>query len=280
MYAKELNLALAAAKEAGAMAMSYQGRPVQTELKGGLRSNPVTEADKAIDRFLYGCIKRAFPHDGWLSEEDVTDNDTIAQGRCWVVDPIDGTQGFLRWLETGEPHDNAQHNRWQFSISIALVEKGVPVVGVVYAPLKGQMVSAIRGQGVTFNGHAVKRATPPPALAQATYLSSVSEERDGLLDFLKGKLTMHAYGSVAYKLALTSLTANCVMASVKPKNIWDVAAGELLCTEAGLLVTDLAGQPFDYSTGTLAFEGLIAAPAHLHAQLRTILPSKPTGGYR
>ena len=108
----------------------------------------------------------------------------------------------------------------------------------------------------------------------------MSEERDGLLDFLQGKTTLQAYGSVAYKLALTALSADTVTASVKPKNAWDLAAGQLLCEEVGLTVTDLAGNPLRYNTESVIYEGLIVAPPNNYPILKELLRNAPTGGYR
>jgi myo-inositol-1(or 4)-monophosphatase len=280
MYEKEHAAIVDACRQAGKKALAYAGRPPRVTLKDGLRDSPVTDADKELDVFLKDFFLSRFPEDGWLSEETEADNSRLTKPRCWVVDPIDGTVGFLKWLAGDFDNDTNHQNRHQFSISIALVEEGQPVVGAVYAPLKAQLVCAVAGQGVQLNGQAAARAPAPPTLAEATYLSSVSETRDGLLAFLEDELTARAYGSVAYKLALTALHGQYVTASVKPKNLWDVAAGDLLCREAGLQVTDLAGRPLRYDQESLIVEGLLVAPPKLYEELRTLFPNAPTGGYR
>ncbi|MDD9912831.1 MAG: 3'(2'),5'-bisphosphate nucleotidase CysQ [Alphaproteobacteria bacterium] len=277
---KELSVAIAAARQAGEIALSYAGRTVKSELKNGLRDSPVTEADRALDHYLHKTFTEAFPEDAWLSEEIKDDGSRFTKPRCWVVDPIDGTVGYVKWLESSMQQNTTQQNRRQFSISIALVENGKPILGVIYAPLRNQMASAVKGQGLLFNGQRVQPQHTVSDLAEVTYLSSVSEERDGLLDFLQGKTTLQAYGSVAYKLALTALSADTVTASVKPKNAWDLAAGQLLCEEVGLTVTDLAGNPLRYNTESVIYEGLIVAPPNIYPILKELLPNAPTGGYR
>ena len=280
-YAYELQTVIDAAKYAGGIALSYEGRPPSVTYKNGLRSSPVTEVDCRIDDYLYKTFLKAFPEDGWLSEEKEDDNSRFKKDRYWVVDPIDGTTPFLRWLEHGMDHHNpGQQARRQFSVSIALIEGGEPVVAAVYAPLRAQMITAVKGQGLYLNEQEIGTQKRPQRLEDALYFSSVSESKDGLLEFLEKDLTMQPYGSMAYKMALAAVDEHAITASVKPKNTWDVAAGDLLCREAGLIVTDLAGKPFDYKSENIVCEGVIVANPEIYPLLKAILPNAPTGGYR
>lgn len=259
------------------MALRYAGRACQTQYKDGDRHNPLTEADEALDHFLQQAFQQAFPHDGWLSEETADDGSRYQKDRCWVVDPIDGTSAFLRWLSTDMPTDQDDQDRRQFSISIALVEGGVPVLGLVYAPLRHQLFHAIKGKGLFCNNQPVVRGKAPTDLGDCVYLSSVRETEAGLLDGLTDHMQLRPLGSVAYKLALTAVTPQAVTASLKRKSRWDVAAGDLLCREAGLLVTDLRGDALDYTRDKTSYNGLVAAPAHLHEQLLGVLPALAKG---
>ncbi len=274
---KELDFAQKTAVAAGQIALRYAGRACKTQYKDGDRHNPLTEADKIIDQFLQQAFAEAFPDDGWLSEETADDGSRYQKPRCWVVDPIDGTSAFLRWLSTDMPTDHDDQDRRQFSISIALIIDGAPALGLVYAPLRHQLFYAIAGAGLYCNGQPVARASPPQQLLDCIYLSSVRETEAGLLAELDSHIKLRPLGSVAYKLALTAVTPQAVTASVKRKSRWDVAAGDLLCREAGLKVTDLRGDMFDYTREKTSYNGLVAAPPHLHEQLLAVLPPLAAG---
>ena len=101
--------------------------------------SPVTAADLAVDRYLGERLRAAFPAAGWLSEETADDPARLEKTSLLVVDPIDGTRAFL----TGDP-------RW--AVSIALVEAGRPIAGVVHAPALGQTYAAAVGGGAWLNG--------------------------------------------------------------------------------------------------------------------------------
>src|SRR6056300_1863131 len=117
MFNEELIAAKVASRNAGKILMDfYLKDEKEIELKG--IDNPVTIADKKADKYLYEFLSGEFPDDGWLSEETVDTKERLSKDRVWIVDPLDGTKEFIE----GVPH---------FAVSIALVENGEPVVGVI-----------------------------------------------------------------------------------------------------------------------------------------------------
>ena len=125
-----LRMALAAAREGGEIGLGHFRRKVRVQRKPD--GTPVTEVDMAIDAVLRQRILGAFPQDGWLSEEGEKGCHWLSCRRAWIVDPLDGTSGYLR----GEPY---------WCVAIALLIDRLPVLGVMHAPaLHG---TCTRGQG-------------------------------------------------------------------------------------------------------------------------------------
>src|SRR5690606_24613857 len=111
----------------------------------------VSEADILVDRYLAATLLGARPDYGWLSEETVDNPSRLSCRRVFVVDPIDGTSGFLR----GE-------DSW--TICLAVVEDGVPVAGVVYAPVRDELYDAVAGGSARLNGQPLRRSRRAGAL--------------------------------------------------------------------------------------------------------------------
>src|SRR5262245_57502445 len=129
-----------AVREAGALALSKFGAPVKNWTKG--KDSPVCEADIAVDHLLRERLMAATPDYGWLSEESADDPARLAARRVWVVDPIDGTRGFI-----------AGRHAW--ASSAALVESGRPIAAALFAPVTDEMFRAVEGQGATRNGQPI-----------------------------------------------------------------------------------------------------------------------------
>ena len=140
----ELELARAAALAAGELALSHFGAGRRSWYKGP--GQVVTEADLAVDALLHDRLRAARPDDGWLSEERADDGSRTHCRRVWMVDPIDGTRAFA----DGVP---------QFAISVALVERGQPLVGVVVNPATGERFEARRGGGAWLDGQRLSVST-------------------------------------------------------------------------------------------------------------------------
>lgn len=208
----------------------------------------VTEADLAIDQLLRTELMGARPDYGWLSEETPDDLKRTRASRCWIVDPIDGTRSFARGGDT-------------WCIGVALAEHGRPIVSCVYHPQRGRLYRAALGQGSFHND---ERLT----------ISDKSDLEDARImgaKTLTKPLEMH--GAVTVAAADTPLLARLAMLasgeldgvlSLAPKADWDLAAGELLVTEAGGVASGVEGERLVYNRQDRQQPGLVAAAPSRH----------------
>jgi myo-inositol-1(or 4)-monophosphatase len=240
----DLHLAKDAAIEAGKIILSYYKSDYEIRDKG--YHNPVTTADHAADTFLKETLTKDRPEYGWLSEETVDSPARLSKDRIWVVDPLDGTKEFIE----GVPN---------FVVSVALVEKGFPIVGVLYNPVTKETFTAAKDEGAYLDGELI-RCTAKENLNDMVILNSRSETRRGLWSPFDGTFgELRAIGSVAYKLGLTAAGKADIFASLRPKNEWDICAGNCIINEAGGKLIDLHGNPRQYNLEkTLITPGLIA----------------------
>jgi myo-inositol-1(or 4)-monophosphatase len=240
----DLHLAKDAAIEAGKIILSYYKSDYEIRDKG--YHNPVTTADHAADTFLKETLTKDRPEYGWLSEETVDSPGRLSKDRVWVVDPLDGTKEFIE----GVPN---------FVVSVALVEKGFPIVGVLYNPVTKETFTAAKDEGAYLDGELI-RCTAKENLNDMVILNSRSETRRGLWSPFDGTFgELRAIGSVAYKLGLTAAGKADIFASLRPKNEWDICAGNCIINEAGGKLIDLHGNPRQYNLEkTLITPGLIA----------------------
>jgi myo-inositol-1(or 4)-monophosphatase len=240
----ELKLAIDAAKKAGAIIMNYY--KADYEIRDKSYHNPVTTADHAADSCLKKMLMEARPEYGWLSEETVDSPDRLSKERVWVVDPLDGTKEFIE----GVPN---------FVVSVALVENGIPIVGVLYNPVTKETFTAANGEGAHLNGETINCVTKED-VCDMVILNSRSETRRGLWEPFNGVFgELRAIGSVAYKLGLTAAGHADIFASLRPKSEWDICAGHCIINEAGGKLIDLKGNLRIYNQANIRIEpGLIA----------------------
>ena len=219
MFSEELITAKVAARNAGKILMKYF-KAIDKKVVMKSKDNPVTIADHEADSYLSNFIINEFPNDGWLSEETVDTYERLDKDRVWIVDPLDGTKEFIEGVEN-------------FSISIALVHKNSPVVGVVFNPATNEMFSCEKNKGVYLNGKKMS-ISKQNKLEQSSMIVSRSELKRGEWDLYKENFkSIMPIGSVAYKLAMVSAGINDTFATVAPKNEWDICAGDCLVNEAG-----------------------------------------------
>ncbi|HDY74889.1 MAG TPA: 3'(2'),5'-bisphosphate nucleotidase CysQ [Candidatus Marinimicrobia bacterium] len=238
------NLAINAAKEAGSLIMNYYKADYEIRDKG--YHNPVTTADHAADSRLKELLIDASHNYGWLSEETVDSTDRITKEKVWVVDPLDGTKEFIE----GVPN---------FVVSVALVENGTPIIGVLYNPVTHELFTAAKDEGAFLNDIPIHCDTKEN-IGDMVILNSRSETRRGLWAPFAGTFgELRAIGSVAYKLGLTAAGQADIFASLRPKNEWDICAGNCIINEAGGKLIDLNGNLVSFNQEkTLIEPGLIA----------------------
>lgn len=264
--AADLDLILSAAREAGDIAMGYFGRKPEVWLKAG--SSPVSEADFAVDRFLRETLSAARPTYGWLSEETADTPERLGAERTFVVDPIDGTRAFIDGRDT-------------WCVSVAVVEQGTPVAGVLVCPaLKETYWASSTGPAfldgepisVRTDGGQPKVGGPKPIFAM---LPEVLRDRFSITPYVP---------SLAYRLALLA-RGSLDAALVKPdSHDWDLAAADLILRQAGGQVVDEHGNTLSYAGEHVRHQMLVAGSGALLAEIleafasRRLAPVSNTGG--
>ncbi|MFN8544188.1 MAG: 3'(2'),5'-bisphosphate nucleotidase CysQ [Candidatus Binatia bacterium] len=254
-FAREREVAIAAAREAGAAIRRYYEGEVQARDKG--HDNPVTAADLEANQIIHRHLSTAFPDDGWLSEETADSHDRLDRRRVWVVDPLDGTKEFIQHIP-------------EFCVCIALVETGRPVVAVEYNPAADRLYVAVRGAGTTVDGTRV-HVSPQDRVADAVVMASRSEDKRGEWDAFKPHCRVALTGSVAFKLAELARGEGDATFTLTPKNEWDICAGTLLVEEAGGRVTGLEGEPLVFNQASPLRPGMIASNGVLHDGLLRLI---------
>ncbi|WP_040299167.1 3'(2'),5'-bisphosphate nucleotidase CysQ [Bartonella sp. DB5-6] len=216
-HSSDLKLLLDACREAGGLAMKYFGCALDVWIKEG--NSPVSEADFAVDHFLKEKLLRERPNYGWISEETKDDREQGVYERYFVVDPIDGTRGFL----SGSTY---------WCISVAIIENGRPIVGVVQCPAQGDVYAAVKGGGATLNGIAL------PLLASQInrkYKASLDKALIQKLpeDFRNQISFYHYIPSLAYRIVLVAQDKIDIVLIRPDCHAWDIAAADLILQECG-----------------------------------------------
>ena len=238
-----------AVRDAGALALETFRRPLRSWTKNA--SSPVSEADIAVDALLRERLLAI--HDaGWLSEETEDDPARLDRSDVWIVDPIDGTRAYI----AGEP---------EWSISVALVRAGRPVVAALYAPASEEMFLSMVGGGVTLNGRPI-RATEG-GLLEGARLSGPKRRLDRLVRMAPGIEVMPRVPSLALRLARVAAGSLDATFAGPNSHDWDLAAADLLVHEAGGALTTLSGRPLTYNTPDPVHDALVAAGGARHAAL-------------
>lgn len=259
-FVAELALLTDAVRAAGDLVMPFFGQVKSWEKKKG---DPVTEADLAADRLLHERLIGARPDYGWLSEETLDDPARMDRARTFVVDPIDGTRAFME-------------GRNQFSISLALVEHGRPIAGVVFNPATEELFAATAGGGAHCNG-APLRVRDGGEFAGTRFLAGKRSFQEALGEDA-GMSAAVWVNSMAYRLGLVAAGAFDGAITLYGTNDWDIAAGALIVTESGGRITQADGSHFTFNQAGTRQSSMIAAGPLLHGRLiERIAAATPTG---
>lgn len=252
--AEDLALIAAAALAAGEEAMRwFRHDPSVWQKSGG---SPVSEADLAVDRLLADRLTAARPGYGWLSEETADGPERLGKSRVFVVDPIDGTRAFLR----GEI---------EWTVSIAVVEAGRPIVAALHQPATGKLMTASSGGGAHCAGNRLMvsdRTRLAGARLGAPY--KYLERREIAEQNFAQK---RAVPSLALRIALVADDRLDVAYGTGNAHDWDLAAADLLVHEAGGRFTNPSGAPLLYNKVEPRHEALVAATPGVYDAARSLL---------
>lgn len=240
------------AGQAGEIAMRYFGGHNPSWTKSS--NSPVSKADMETDRFLREQLMAERPGYGWLSEETDDDQDRLSRERIFVVDPIDGTRGFL----DGDPN---------WCVSAAIVEAGRPQIAVLVCPALGRTLSARAGAGAYLNG---ERLNPQPTNEVRTV--TASKRLNGLLaDRYGDRFGIHPFiPSLAYRIALIATGEIDGAFAHSGSHEWDLAAADLILSEAGGMLTNADGGRLAYNAPKIRMPSLVAGGRDGHPLLLTL----------
>jgi myo-inositol-1(or 4)-monophosphatase len=226
----------------------------RTELKNWTKgaSSPVSEADIAVNDLVGARLRSATPNYGWLSEESADDESRLGKPLVWIVDPIDGTRGYLGGRE-------------DWSVSVALVENSTPLLAAVFAPVTDEFFFAARGPGATLNETPIfatdgteldfARVAGPKPLAER-------------LNPTKQEIVLHPrIASLALRLCRVAQGHLDVAFAGGQSRDWDLAAANLIVQEANGRMTALSGDTILYNRREVAHGILVAAGRDRHATI-------------
>lgn len=247
------------AREAGAILRAGYSKEHQVDYKGVI--DLVTEVDHQSEAYLLGEVRRDFPDHHIFSEES-----GVIQGskeHIWYIDPLDGTVNYA-------------HHIPLFSVSVAYAFGGKLTLGAVYDPMRDEMFIAERGKGATLNGERLQASAAldlqKSLLVTGFPYDAWNTEQDNFANFIKfGKLTqgVRRLGSAAIDLSYVAAGRfdGFWELALKP---WDVAAGGLICEEAGVCITNVNGDA-DYISPP---QSILATAPGIHARMLEELRKK------
>ncbi|MHB8576928.1 MAG: inositol monophosphatase family protein [Dehalococcoidia bacterium] len=263
------------ATEAGEHLAAHARGSLHIEYKGNGTANPVSEADREAEEYLYRSVTERFPGHAVIGEEG-RDPGPDGAPFVWVVDPLDGTTNYLNGLAL-------------WCVSVGVLWHGVPVAGAIWAPLgidgRPALFLSRKGGGATVNGrpmHVSATIEPPPsrlAALPASYQNEIGKRKE-----YRARGEPRTLGTIALELALTACGALQFSAFWIPR-IWDVAAGVSLILESGggILRRETREQPWQPfrafeappGLGLRKWQGAIIAA---NPELATSLAERVQGG--
>jgi len=266
-YKQELELALRLAREAGAAILGYYQGPLEIEQKNDFNDHePVTQADRIANELIVTALKREFPADGILAEESIDTEHRLDRKRVWMVDPLDGTNGFI-------------DGNGDFAVQIGLAEDGECVLGVVYQPLSGVLYHAVRGFGTWIerpNFSILPGVVSEKKELSKMRLAASRSHRSSRMDQVVQAIGVREEvlrGSVGIKIGLIVEQQCDLYVHLSPRTKqWDTCAPEIILTEAGGLLTDLFGGPLRYNSPEVQNRnGIVASNRIAHEQIIEVL---------
>ncbi|WP_432201623.1 3'(2'),5'-bisphosphate nucleotidase CysQ [Erythrobacter sp. W53] len=206
--------------------------------------SPVSDADLAVDAFLKRELGALLPSAGWLSEETADDPGRLENDLIWLVDPVDGTRDFIR-------------GRSGWAVSVALISRGRPLIGILAAPARGETWIAQAGKGASRNGTALAASTRREFSGARVPIEQLPKVDSDLVCVDKPN-------SIALRIAMVAADEADLLATMRWGFEWDVGAAALIAREAGAAVTDVFGRKLDYNKRDPRAFGVLASAPDIH----------------
>jgi 3'(2'), 5'-bisphosphate nucleotidase len=266
-YDRELAIALDLAREAGAAILDVYEGPLDIQHKSDSDDRePVTQADKIANEIIVERLRREFPDDGILAEESIDTPHRLEKSRVWMIDPLDGTTGFI-------------DGNGDFAVQIGLTQDGECVLGVVYQPLTGVLYRAVRNGGTWIDRPdyppeqiSVSRHTEISTMRLAASRAHRSPRMDQVVQAFGLKEEV-LRGSVGIKVGLIVEQQCDLYVHLSPRTKqWDTCAPEVILREAGGAITDLFGRPLAYNHAEVQNRnGVVASNGAAHTRIIALL---------
>ena len=216
--------------------------------------SPVCDADLAVDAFLKRELGALLPSAGWLSEETADDPTRLKHDLIWLVDPVDGTRDFIG-------------GRSGWAVSVALINNGRPLLGMLAAPARSESWTAIAGQGAWRNGDRL-------AASRRRDFAGSRVPADGLAKIDSDLTMVDKPNSIALRIAMVAADEADLVATLRWGFEWDVGAAALIAREAGAAVSDAFGRKLDYNKRDPRAFGIIASGPDIHEAAKTRLKDR------
>jgi len=263
MLSNELSIAISLARQAGETILDFYRNGFEAEEKIGVDdfAEPVTIADRTASRIIVERLEAKFPSDGILSEEEPDTHHRLDRKRVWMIDPLDGTSGFIK--RDGD-----------FAVQIGLVEDRKPVLGVVFLPNEKTLLFAAKNSGafrVVGDGSPQRlEVSDQRHLSRVTMAASrdhYSKRMARVVEEFRiaGEIRR---GSVGLKIGLIAAREADLYIHLSPRTKqWDTCAPEVIVEEAGGRLTDIFGRGIEYNTRDIQnHNGILASNGAVHAK--------------
>lgn len=240
--AELLNILTQVARDAGSVIMAIYA--TDFEVRGKDDNSPVTEADEKAEKVIVTALRKLTPEVPIVAEEAAAAGQIEEVGRLfWLVDPLDGTREFI-------------NRNGEFTVNIALIEDGAPVLGVVFAPAIDRLFAGAAGYGafvVDADGERPVQVREVPAAGLTVVASRSHGDVDALKDFLGDRKVAEVRGAgSSLKICLVAAGEADLYPRFGRTMEWDIAAGDAVVRAAGGRLTDLEGELMGY--GKAGFE--------------------------
>jgi 3'(2'), 5'-bisphosphate nucleotidase len=251
----ELQITKALSVHAGAIILRHYAQKTYVQWKG--KNDPVTGADLEVSQFLVKELRKHFPHDAILCEEEADDRRRLSTQRVWVIDPMDGTKEFIA-------------RRGEFSVMIGLAVNGEARLGVVYQPTEQKLYSGVVGEGASLSHGGSSRPlqvsteSNTSKATMAVSRSHYSMKTEAVRQQLGIERTVQT-GSIGLKVGLVCEGLADVYVQGRGTSLWDTCGPEAILRASGGRMTDASGQVLRYDVEDVRnLRGVVATNGVLH----------------